>query len=435
MPNIHRPLSAVERWYWICDQFSTLNVISRVRVYGELCYETLRYALDELQARHPLLRAKVEHDKGLNPRWLPIHQPIPLRKVYCERDDQWIHEINERELLERIDPDTGPLIRVVVISDPNGIHDLLVTVAHTIADGTTVLSLAEQWLTLASGSTTIKGTNRVLASVEELRPPQFIGDEGDKRLAEQNAGDTELIAQCKPGRVKPSVMIPFELRQSQLLHRELNEDELDAVIQVSRRHKTTVHGALTAALVLAVAHDANFQSNYFAVGSPVNFRGELLPPVRSDEVGSYVATVLSIVDYSLPFWDIARSITTDLSERRLHGHHFNLLTMIVANAPQSIADARAFMEFMEAEGPINLVSSNLGLFPFPNQIGEWKLSDAQFLSGISVNGYFVATINSSHKRLFWNFTYIKNLIPENRAEFLADNCLRFLRTAIGKLTN
>lgn len=430
MLNIHRPLSAVERWYWICDQFSTLNVISRVRVYGELGYETLRHALDKLQEKHPLLRARVEHDKGLKPRWMPIQRPIPLRKVYCEYEDQWIHEINERELLERIDPETGPLIRAVVISNSNGIHDLLVTVAHTIADGTTVLSLAEQWLTLAGSSTTIKETSRILASVEELRPPQFTGDEGYKCLAEQNASDTALIAQYKPGRVEPSVTVPFELRQSQLLHRELKADELDAVLQASRKHKTTVHGALTAALVLAAAHDANIRSNYFAVGSPINFRSELVPPVRSDEVGSYVATVLSIVDFSLPLWEIARTITTDLSERKIRGHHFNLLAMIVKNAPQSIADARPFMEFMEAEGPINLVSSNLGLVPFPDQIGNWKLSDAQFLSGISVNGYFVATINSSHNRLFWNFTYIKNLIPKDRAELLADNCLRFLRAAI-----
>ncbi|WP_237386280.1 phthiocerol/phthiodiolone dimycocerosyl transferase family protein [Xenorhabdus sp. Sc-CR9] len=435
MDNIHRPLSSVERWYWLCDQFSTLNVISRVRVYGELHYEVLRYALDELQVRHPLLRVTVEHDKGLNPRWVPTMQPIPLRVVGRERNDQWISEINDVELLERIDPDTGPLIRAVFISGPDEVHDLIVTVAHTIADGTTVLSLAEQWLELAGDPKTIRIMSRVLTSAEELRPPQFIGREGHEKLTEQNYSDQKLIDQYKPGRVEASVKVPFEMRQSQLLHRELNNDELEIVIQTSRRYGTTVHGALTAALVVAAGQDANFRTTYFAVGSPIDFRGELVPPVYSDEVGSYVATVLSIVDLSLPFWDIARMITTDLAERKQHGHHFNLLTMIVENAPHSIADARPFMEFMEENGPINLVSSNLGRVPFPDRIGNWRLSDAQFLSGISVNGYFVATINSSHNRLFWNFTYIENLIPKSRAEFLADSCLRILRAAINKSDN
>ncbi|MBH4306706.1 hypothetical protein I5M48_30905, partial [Pseudomonas aeruginosa] len=59
MAEIRRPLSAVERWYWLSDQFSALNVISRVRVHGRLSIDDLRRGLDALQARHPLLRARV----------------------------------------------------------------------------------------------------------------------------------------------------------------------------------------------------------------------------------------------------------------------------------------------------------------------------------------------------------------------------------------
>ena len=95
-----------------------------------------------------------------------------------------------------------------------------------------------------------------------------------------------------------------------------------------------------------------------------------------------------------------------------------------------MADARPFMAFMEAEGPINLCSSNIGRYSFPERIGALRLSDAQFLTGISVNGYFVAAINSSHGRLFWNFTYIDEAVPGERAERLAEDCLGTLLSAI-----
>lgn len=49
MAEIRRPLSAVERWYWLSDQFSALNVISRVRVHGRLSIDDLRRGLDALQ--------------------------------------------------------------------------------------------------------------------------------------------------------------------------------------------------------------------------------------------------------------------------------------------------------------------------------------------------------------------------------------------------
>ncbi|HHN4389410.1 TPA: condensation domain-containing protein, partial [Pseudomonas aeruginosa] len=189
MAEIRRPLSAVERWYWLSDQFSALNVISRVRVHGQLSIDDLRRGLDALQARHPLLRARIEHDAGFDPRWVPCERPIPLREVRGGGEEQWLREINERELPERIDPDSGPLIRTVAITTDAGAHDLLVVVPHIIADGTTVLTLAEQWLALAADPAAQPWTASALPPAEDLRPRRFTGDEGAARLAEQTAQD------------------------------------------------------------------------------------------------------------------------------------------------------------------------------------------------------------------------------------------------------
>ncbi|MBI7317493.1 hypothetical protein JEV29_20380, partial [Pseudomonas aeruginosa] len=76
MAEIRRPLSAVERWYWLSDQFSALNVISRVRVHGRLSIDDLRRGLDALQARHPLLRARIEANAGRGPRWGASARPL-----------------------------------------------------------------------------------------------------------------------------------------------------------------------------------------------------------------------------------------------------------------------------------------------------------------------------------------------------------------------
>ncbi|MEX0447450.1 condensation domain-containing protein [Xenorhabdus sp. SGI246] len=434
MTEINRPLSCVERWYWLCDQFSTLNVISRVRVHGELQMAVLRSGLDELQARHPLLRTRIEHDNGLNPRWVPCDQAIPLREVHFAQDQQWIDEVNERELMERVNPDIGPLIRTVVLNGPDGIHDLLVIVPHIIADGTTVLSLAEQWLTLANDPVSSSWIARALPSAEEMLPPKFMGEEGDTQLAEQTAQDAKLMGTHKPGRVIPSRVVSLEKRRTQLLRRELNSDQLDILIQTSRMHGTTVHGALTAALVLAAALDDQNHPTQFAVGSPIDFRRELVPAVSHDEVGTYVATVLSLVNVSQPFWDIARDITTDLAKRKALGHHFNMINLVADAAPQSMTEARSFIEFMESEGPINLCSSNIGRYEFPDRIGNWYVTGAQFLTGISVNGYFVATINTSHNTLFWNFTHIYDAVPASRATQLADTCVQVLLSALNEPT-
>ncbi|RTB88751.1 hypothetical protein EJ641_06930, partial [Pseudomonas aeruginosa] len=79
MAEIRRPLSAVERWYWLSDQFSALNVISRVRVHGRLSIDDLRRGLDALQARHPLLRGGGGPPAGGPPAGGPARRPTPAR--------------------------------------------------------------------------------------------------------------------------------------------------------------------------------------------------------------------------------------------------------------------------------------------------------------------------------------------------------------------
>lgn len=424
MSKINRPLSAVERWYWFADLFSPLNVIGRVRVKGDLPIEALRRGLDDLQARHPLLRTRIQAEEGgIDPRWVESSEPIPLRKVARKNGDHWIADINDHESVTRVDTDTGPLIRAVALIGADGVHDVLLTAPHIVADGTTILSLGEQWLKLAiEGPGEVKEA-RVLPAAEDLRSARYLGDAIAASLAEQTEADRILVETYHPGRVEPSFFVAFESRRTRLLHRELTGEQVDRIAAAARRNGTTVHGVLTAALLLAAAKDAGTGPRHFAVGSPVNLRGELEPPVLRDEVGTYVATIPTIVEVAAPFWDVARSVIADLTRRRQRGDHFNLMELIVGAIPRSLESARTFMTTMEAEGPINLCSSNIGRHHFSDRIGNHEISNAQFVAGISVLGYVVATMNFSHGRLFWNFTYIADAIPDERARDLVNTCI------------
>ena len=55
---------------------------------------------------------------------------------------------------------------------------------------------------------------------------------------------------------------------------------------------------------------------------------------------------------------------------------------------------------------------------------------AQFISGISISGYHVATVNTSHAELFWHFAYIAVVVSQRSAQRFADCCLRTLLQAI-----
>ncbi|MFC3384448.1 phthiocerol/phthiodiolone dimycocerosyl transferase family protein [Couchioplanes azureus] len=438
-PEVRRPLSPLERWYWIADQISPLPVIARVRLHGRFPAELARRALDGLQARHPLLRVAITTGAGRAAAFVPCPATIPLRHVTATDADaptRWQQEINDRELVDRLDWRTGPLLRAVVVARDDDAHDLILTAAHCIADGTTALSLLQQWIRIADGYRTGAGEPppaRVLPAPEDLFPRRHRGTSGALAVVGAQLRDQIARLRWRPRRVAASTAVPFERRRTGFLHRSLSPAQVGALAAACRREGATVHGALAAAMATAVAEDAGTGAGRrVVVGSPVDFRRDLDPPVAPDEVGAYVATVPSFVTHrpGASLWPAARAVTADLARRRRRGEHLSMIGLLGWAGPSDPAASARFVRQVERQGPGNLCLSNLGRHGFPDEIGAWRLSGAQFVAGISVSGYFVATVNTTHGRLFWNFTYVDGIVPRTRAERLADACVTTLLSAV-----
>ena len=80
--EVRRPRCPVERWYWIADQVSLLNVIAHVRLTVHVPAGGLERAAADLAAEHPLLRVAIRANAGgTNPVVVPSLQGIPVRTV------------------------------------------------------------------------------------------------------------------------------------------------------------------------------------------------------------------------------------------------------------------------------------------------------------------------------------------------------------------
>ncbi len=438
--DVTRELSPAERWYWIIDQLSTANINARVRVEGELSTEALRRALGALQARHPLLRlAIMAEPSGAGPRFVPSDNPIPLREVSLTRseDTRWVREVNDHEIADPIDWRSGPLARAVVITQPGQIHDLIITVPHCIADGTTALALLRQWVRLTAEPTVTavrtSASGPVPPAAEALFPARYREMSGV--LPDKNPADGEEPdpARGGVGRLEPDRFVPFHQRRTRVLHRFLTGDVLEKLALTCRREGATIHGVLAAAMASAVARDAGAPPPaHFAIGSPVDFRHKLDQPVSEDEVGCYVSAIHSVVRYQPDdLWSMARFIKRDVAERRQRGEEFPVFTLLAHQGPASVADSEPFVRFIEEHGPFNFYISNIGRFDFPDALGEWRLSGAQFTGGITVVGYFASAVTTSHGQLSWNFTHIDDAVSRARAERIADDSVGIVLAAAG----
>lgn len=379
---------------------------------------------------------------GRHPRFVGADdRPVPLdhRTLGSPEDVEsgWRRVVDEELVNGRIDPRTGPLATAVVLSGsgPDGeVHDLILSLLHVVADGTTLITLLRQWAQLAVGAPVEPRT--VLPPAEDLFPAEHRGAEGRVRAKEKADRDEGDLERLRPRRVDADRPVPFEERRTRFLHRSLDGPALERLAASCRAHGATVHGVLAAAMVRALAVDAGADEGaWYSIGSPVDFRAGLEPAVAADDVGSYVATLPTLVEHrtDLPLWETARLISADLKARKARGEQFSMINGIGAAGPQNLAESLPFVRHLDERGPINFCLSNIGRTPFPDTVGPLRASGAQFIASLSVVGAFVATVNSTHHQLAWNFTYAQGIVRDDRAERLADHCvelvLALVRTA------
>jgi hypothetical protein len=444
--QVRRRLSPMERWYWICDQISPLNVIARVHIAGVCAAEDLERASAQLAAEHPLLRVAVAAaPDGSCPRFVAAQDArLPIRTARSAGDDadRWVREVDEVELACSLDWRAGPLARIVdvVRVDPETAderHDLILTASHVIADGTTALELLRRLVELAAKGGPDAGATSwaPLAPREPLPPPESMlpkrvnGLPRAVHLVAALAADAISTAVAWPRRLRlrPVTPVAPNRRRTRLIRRELDAAQLEELTSRCRSERATVHSALAAAMAIAVGN-VDARTRRVSIGSPVDFRAELVPPVGQRDAGAYVATVPTHIRVGpcVDLWTAARGAARVLRRRRRFGHHLALVSLLRLMSPRSVGQSARAVSAVDWMGLGNVCLANMGRFDYPDRVGWWEISGAQLVVGVSVSGYLVATASTSHGVLHWNFAYVDGAVTRERAEQIADRAVQAL---------
>jgi hypothetical protein len=436
-----RPLSPQERWYWIGNQISPLNVISRVRVHGKISHDLLEAAAAALAAEYPVLRVAITADAdGTNPSYLPSTRPIGIRTLTGD-DVEWQRQVDSCELATSLDWHTGPLVRLVhIVGNSGDVHDLVLTGSHIVVDGFTVIWLIIRLLQHADRLSRSPGDTQTFSrpavgAPEDLLPARYRGVRGLARIASSVVADGLVTAITRPRRLRPETPVPPSQRRTRLLCRNLSGSQLDALIRRCHAEGVTVHGALAAAMVTAIGPlVAQKDSGWIGITSPIDTRAGAVPPVPFDEAGAFVSSLTPIVRFGggRDLWSIARKVNRSLRRRVRFGQHLAAVNGVRYVAPASLDTSARVIARLERLGVTsNIGLTNVGRLDFlPAQIGEWSLSGGQGAGSLSVAGYLLAAAGTVHGQLFWNFTYVDGIVSQPTAQRFADAAVATLLDAL-----
>lgn len=379
-----RPLGSLEQVFWLCDQNHPAHFALAAEIEGAATPAAWRGALDALQRRHPLLAVGIAAGEDGVPSFVQQPDaPIPLRVV---PGADWPAEV-ARELSRPFLAGEAPLLRATLLHGARAAVCVL-TAHHSVADGISLTylfrdllqSLARRPLTALPVPASHEARLRLPAGVPPAPP----------------AADRAPLASYREWEGAP----PFvdRLRLPAALSRELRT--------LARQERTTVHGALAAALTLARTHLADAPSVPARILSPIDTR-KLLGLTDECALVVEAAVTRPAQEPGDTFWDLARRTTDALvSVRTLAGVRQARAPLCQASAGGLDVAAAAGL-FAQVYGHHSLLS-NLGAVRFGSDFGALRLTGmwgpavlfgltgAQTVGAITVDGVISLLHTSYH---------------------------------------
>ncbi|TQX82723.1 MULTISPECIES: phthiocerol/phthiodiolone dimycocerosyl transferase family protein [Rhizobium] len=354
-----RPMGAQERLLYLYSRRHHRHFCLVGEISGCFGFLELGAALYKAQMRHPHLWYAVEDDDD-GPHFIEHIRPAPLETREPKGRDGWRGTV-EAELARPFDPWVAPLLRVAVVqaqSESRRFYVVL-TFHHAIADGLSGVALLNDIVSSLNGNELVVAPRR--PSVEDLVRCSENKQPGD--ATGRSVQDCAAV-----GRVRSqSLWRPFSGDRPQITSASLDRNTTNALIENSRKHGTTVNGALSAAL--AMANAGNHPTGSYSILSPINIRP--LANVDPNEVGLFVsvAIVEQRLDLLTSFWDTARSYSDAVSKMRTKENILRNMWRLESSLPQM---ATTNVACGLARG-YDAVISNLGSIHAPPSGGVAKL--------------------------------------------------------------
>ncbi|WP_151770725.1 non-ribosomal peptide synthetase [Streptomyces abyssomicinicus] len=268
------PLSHSQERLWFLHRLdphdAAYNMWIVHRLHGPLDQDALQHALDELTARHDILRTRFPETDGAPTAVVEPARPVPLEHLTAADDRAALDAVAARTNAP-FDLSTAPPLRAALIRITPDDHVLCLVLHHILGDGWSLDLLHDELAALYSG--------RRLAPV----PLQF----GDVAAWRRDRDTTGALAHWRAHLADPTPLdlptdhprTPVPARRGALVPIRLDARETDALVTLGRDHGCTLFMVLLAAYQTLLARHTGHHDILVGTATAGRERLELEPVV------------------------------------------------------------------------------------------------------------------------------------------------------------
>ena len=299
-----RPLGEQERLLNYLHAFGGLIAMQVLHVRGRLDPSLVARALRWLQVQHPILRAHIRYD-GVVFRRLPpfaYRQPwfdtegtteIPLEIVTDPNPEAW-RKVLAKDLRTPIKRGRHPRLRLTLVrqsADADLTH-IVICADHATLDAQSGNMIARQLLEFLADPAVASQKEPVHSA---LPPPLEAG------FPKKPDSGTRAY---EPALRLPRQKVPHPASETRVVARHLGANATADLKAAIKANRTTLHGAVTAAFLLAMRERYDLEA--MTVLTTVDLRRLCKPALPAETYGCYIDILRTRHPIGDEFWTIAR---------------------------------------------------------------------------------------------------------------------------------
>lgn len=346
------------------DTDTPINCVFAVRIKGRLTLESIHHALDRIQAKHPLLRMGITHDRRGIPHFVdrPLVDSIPIEVVARDGDLHW--EAISRTLWKRsFDKSAGPLAALVWVQGEER-SELVWVCPHSVVDGVSCVALMRELLLLLDDPKAVLTPYEPFQTVYDLL--------GDRRTTLGIGDSLKTWLLSGVGRLvlglKTRGKTPILNGDSYLWHWRIPVVETRTLITAAKMQHTTIYAACCVAVLDAFACVLGQRAKGKVI-CPIDIR-HFLPAIKDDHLFAFAPIVDLARVSGEDFWERARLTKSMLAARiarldvgklLLQGERFHRLIPYIIKLLRRLP------------GDHDVTFSNMGRLPVPDGYNHFQV--------------------------------------------------------------
>ncbi|AFZ22810.1 uncharacterized protein containing a NRPS condensation (elongation) domain [Cylindrospermum stagnale PCC 7417] len=422
---MNRILTPSEHLMWLSYKNSPENVTFSATINGSFTVDLLTEALAWLQLRHSRLRLKIVTDNKNQPYFCSENVPhIPLRVIERQGEEHWCREMVE-ELLHPMSGNEEPLIRVLLLQSTEVCH-LMITFHHCIGDGLSGAYLIQDILQYIGEPDSPRELLPDLPPVDEIIP-DITKNWVDENLDNSLESESILTATYRNNQ-ETNTTEEFPIR---LFNWTISSAETTKLVARCREERASVHGALCAAFLLAIATEIKSPNEILLkCHTPVNIRNYLTIHVGQN-LGEYIARPVTAhrLSQKTDFWDLAREVKYKLNQVIADGKLFDdvlkarALLSSKSNKGGETPDARDI-------GGMDIAITNLGKLNIKQQFGKLQLQKLYLMPTGPKSLPLLIGVATLQDKMCFTYRYQQSLLPDAIAYNIKNTVMEQLLTAL-----